>query len=544
MSLVYDDYIKVHIGYVSTGLRWMEENLDLSDLGITSGDFSNAHWRAANHDESKYDKEEYEAYDNYFYGGNRSFKVVQDFNYAWLHHIHNNPHHWQYWVLINDNEKEGTIALEMPKECVLEMIADWWSFSWKEGNLFEIFNWYADHRAKQYIHRKSRKILERILKKIWDVLIMQETVRGRDISEIERQYKRFWAEQDNNAQNYHDLFLESGKPPILTIAHQDSEPIGNVIGVIETENGFEVTVAYYSKDKQGLLKYLIEDGENDITHSVDHLEHHGIIGQKWGVRRYQNKDGTRTAEGKKLEHYRRRTVRELKNVDAVNKIVASLPREEQLALGVGRDDKEWIPKDRRAEISSNIAKTFIEYDGDEPVSMLEIWDIGNGKADIALATNPKYRGTGVTSKNIKAAVNWFNSSNNKEFDQLQWNNLKMNPKSGQIAEHYGFGDYDEDDKWEYRRIFKNEPIKHSELEDDEDLYGVPELKKFPMPDADHVKSAIRFFNYVDLKYEKELAEAILERMKEYGMSFEDFGVGDENRFKNYIPKKEINNEKE
>ena len=54
-----------------------------------------------------------------------------------------------------------------------------------------------------------------------------------------------------------------------------------------------------------------------------------------------------------------------------------------------------------------------------------------------------------------------------------------------------------------------------------------------------MRSAIRFFNYVDPKYERELADAILERMKEYNMSFEDFGVGDENKFKKYIPKKEL-----
>ena len=29
------------------------------------------------------------------------------------------------------------------------------------------------------------------------------------------------------------------------------------------------------------------------------LSHHGIKGQKWGVRRFHNKDGTRTAAGKK-----------------------------------------------------------------------------------------------------------------------------------------------------------------------------------------------------------------------------------------------------
>lgn len=42
--------------------------------------------------------------------------------------------------------------------------------------------------------------------------------------------------------------------------------------------------------------------KSSINHSEnldEFLEHHGILGMKWGVRRYQNKDGTLTAAGKK-----------------------------------------------------------------------------------------------------------------------------------------------------------------------------------------------------------------------------------------------------
>ena len=39
------------------------------------------------------------------------------------------------------------------------------------------------------------------------------------------------------------------------------------------------------------------------------LYHHGIKGQKWGIRRYQNADGTLSEEGKK--HYEQAIIDEV-----------------------------------------------------------------------------------------------------------------------------------------------------------------------------------------------------------------------------------------
>lgn len=36
----------------------------------------------------------------------------------------------------------------------------------------------------------------------------------------------------------------------------------------------------------------------ELYHGSNEIYHHGILGQKWGVRRFQNSDGTYTAEGK------------------------------------------------------------------------------------------------------------------------------------------------------------------------------------------------------------------------------------------------------
>ena len=68
-------------------------------------------------------------------------------------------------------------------------------------------------------------------------------------------------------------------------------------------------------------------------------------------------------------------------------------------------------------------------------------------------------------------------------------------------------------------------------------FGVPSKRKFPLDTEAHVRSAIKFFNYVDPEDEETLARNIIRAMKKFGIT--DVKVSDKNRFsKYYHPVKE------
>ena len=161
MSYQYDQYLEQHKANVEAGFRWLQKNLP----EITEGSGAEHNIIFA-HDQSKVESDEYEAYDAYFYGRNRSYAVVEAYRMAWLIHIHRNPHHWQYWVLINDDPEEGEIILEMPYHYIIEMICDWWSFSWSKDNLTEIFGWYEEHKSHMKLHPNKKRRIEDILNRI------------------------------------------------------------------------------------------------------------------------------------------------------------------------------------------------------------------------------------------------------------------------------------------------------------------------------------------------------------------------------------------
>ena len=78
--------------------------------------------------------------------------------------------------------------------------------------------------------------------------------------------------------------------------------------------------------------------------------------------------------------------------------------------------------------------------------------------------------------------------------------------------------------------------KRSELPDS--AFGVPSKRKFPLDTEAHVRSAIKFFNYVDPEDEELLAKKIIAAMKKYGI-YGKVRVSEKNRFSKYYHPKDV-----
>lgn len=526
MSLLYDDYLAEHIGNVNKGLHWMLDNLELNN------DEKNALENAIttfNHDASKYDREEYLPYDEYFYGGNRSYQVVQDFNYAWLRHIHHNPHHWQYWVLLEDDPQTGDRfkALAMPLYYIFEMIADWWSFSWKNENLGEIFTWYDSHRDKMILHRDTRRIVEDILRRIREkVGVPEEEVKFVDA-----------ALSDDGS-----LIIEhSGvKGQKWGVRNGPPYPLNPERDYSDTENR-KMGLDNVKKSKNANLDKWGSDEDHNVLYVA------GITGSgKSTVALGLKKDGDQVIH---LDAYSEPgdDMDDIRNKEFDKYLKKKIPDFESVR--------------NSAEDGSTEIKRY------SPEYMKKIDEFNNAINDFSKAQYSK--GNRVIVEGVQIADEWLadkNSYKDKPVVVLQTGPIKSvkrafdrDGRGGLIKGLAGLDDAKDYISWikksvdnldsladtvgakknNYNFDLLDNELHHSDDEEDPHQYGVPEQKKFPLPDKDHVLSAIRFFNYVDPKYEKELAKAILEKIEEYGVTLgEDITVGEENKFKKYITEKE------
>lgn len=111
-------------------------------------------WRLVVHDWSKFLPSEWLPYANYYYGGtppDQSAKV--HFDVAWLLHQNRQPHHWQFWVLIQDSGEVS--ALEIPVVFLREMVADWAGAGRAINGSWDILDWWNSNADKMQLHPET-----------------------------------------------------------------------------------------------------------------------------------------------------------------------------------------------------------------------------------------------------------------------------------------------------------------------------------------------------------------------------------------------------
>jgi len=137
-------------------------------------------WRGVMHDMSKFRPSEFIPYARYFYGEYKSIqefngdvrnrylsagcykeKVEEDFNLAWLKHIHRNKHHWQYWLLQEDDG--GLKKLEMKGSYIDEMISDWNGAGMAINGVNNTREWYLKNKENIKLNKFTRHIVETCL---------------------------------------------------------------------------------------------------------------------------------------------------------------------------------------------------------------------------------------------------------------------------------------------------------------------------------------------------------------------------------------------
>ena len=72
-----------------------------------------------------------------------------------------------------------------------------------------------------------------------------------------------------------------------------------------------------------------------------------------------------------------------------------------------------------------------------------------------------------------------------------------------------------------KRLIMNDRLSYKEKKQlPDDVFGLPGLREYPMPDAAHVRAAEAYFRYCPEQFRPELARAILERARMFGVDVE------------------------
>lgn len=120
-------------------------------------------WRLLIHDWSKFTRAEWTPYVHSFYRKDlRGSPAVSDaFDRAWLHHQHVNKHHWQHWLL---QEDDGDVkCLPMPEKYIREMVADWMGAGRAITGKWDITEWYGKNYGKIRLEHHTRNWVNHLI---------------------------------------------------------------------------------------------------------------------------------------------------------------------------------------------------------------------------------------------------------------------------------------------------------------------------------------------------------------------------------------------
>ena len=158
-ELEYKCYILQHLANIKKAYILYKDFL-IEKLELRDSDVRVISDLVRQHDDSKWDLEEFDAYRKHFYPTLQENEMVQDmkdrlekdFDAAWEHHYKNNPHHWQYWGKDND----------IPNVYIAEMILDWIAMG-MAGSKIKAYDWYDQHRDEIQVTDNARIKLDETL---------------------------------------------------------------------------------------------------------------------------------------------------------------------------------------------------------------------------------------------------------------------------------------------------------------------------------------------------------------------------------------------
>ena len=116
--------------------------------------------RIKNHDNSKYEIEEFDAYRKNYYPVNKEEKELnkEDFEKAWKHHYESNRHHWQCRQF--DNCKDNKLSKEQILDC-LENVCDWMAVGYDKGN--RPYQFYETIKDKIKLPKAEQDFMKKVI---------------------------------------------------------------------------------------------------------------------------------------------------------------------------------------------------------------------------------------------------------------------------------------------------------------------------------------------------------------------------------------------